>query len=118
MTTSRDVTDVLRSQGYWSSYNMPYFKEIYEASGTSKMVEKYGDFFLYDETPRAKIFARDQGSVEDVESMMKLMRYNDYQHDEFSKCKCDPPYSAVSAISSRGDLNPVNGTYPFPILGE
>jgi len=118
MVTSRDVTDVLKSQGYWASYNNPYFKEIYEASGTPKMVEKYGDFFSYTETPRAKIFKRDQSSVEDVEDMMKLMRYNDYQHDEFSKCKCDPPYSAVSAISSRGDLNPANGTFPFPTLGH
>jgi len=119
LVTSADATDVLKSQGYWASYNSPYFKQIYEASGTPKMVEKYGSFFSYNEAPRAKIFARDQGNVEDIESMMKLMRYNDYQHDEFSKCNnCNPPYSAVSAISARGDLNPANGTYPFPIIGH
>jgi len=75
-------------------------------------------FFTYESTPRAKIFARDQSTVEDVESMIKLMRYNDYQHDNLSKCDCNPPFSAVAAISSRADLNPANGTYPFPLLGH
>jgi len=118
MIVSQDVTPVLRKQGYWASYNSPYFKQVYEASGYPKMAQKYGDFFTYESTPRAKIFARDQGNVEDIDSMMQLMRYNDYTHDELSKCDCQPPYSAVNAISSRCDLNPANGTYPFYLLGH
>jgi hypothetical protein len=118
MVVGKDVTHVLKEQGYWASYNSPYFKEIFEASGTPKMVKKFGDFFTYESTPRAKIFAREQGKVEDMDSMMKLMRYNDYQNDEFSKCECNPPYSAVAAISSRADLNPENGSFPFPLLGK
>jgi len=117
MVVARDETMTLKENGYFASYNAPYFKEIFEASGTPKMVNKYGDFFSYESTPRAKIFARDQSDVEDMESMMKLMRYNDFQNDEFSKCECNPPYSAVAAISSRSDLNPANGTYPFALLG-
>lgn len=58
---AKDVTEVLKSQGYWSSYNSPYFKDIFEASGSPKMVEKYGEFYSYEGTARAKIFARDQG---------------------------------------------------------
>lgn len=117
MVVSKDETRVLKKQGYFASYNAPYYKEIFEASGTPQMVNKYGDFFTYESTPRAKIFSRDQGKVEDLESMMMLMRYNDYKHDELSKCECNPPYTAVAAISSRADLNPANGTYPFPLLG-
>ena len=45
-------------------------------------------------------------------------RYNDYKHDEFSKCNCTPPYSAENGISARSDLNPANGTYPQPYLGH
>lgn len=48
----------------------------------------------------------------------KSLRYNDYTKDEFSKCNCNPPYSAEAAISARGDLNPANGTYEFPGQGH
>ncbi|VDK73126.1 unnamed protein product [Anisakis simplex] len=45
-------------------------------------------------------------------------RYNDYTHDEFSRCNCTPPYSAEAAISARGDLNPADGIYPVSIMGH
>ncbi|KAI1712567.1 phospholipase B domain-containing protein [Ditylenchus destructor] len=64
------------------------------------------------------MFGRDHRSVKDLDSLTKLMRYNDYKHDEFSRCDCNPPYTAEAAISSRGDLNPANGTYPFPGMGH
>jgi len=115
---AKDVTSVLKSQGYWASYNTPYFNEIFEASGSPTMVKKYGDFYSYENAPRAKIFARDQGKVTDLDSMMKLMRYNDFQNDPLSRCNCSPPYSAENAISSRNDLNPANGTYPIKALGH
>jgi len=115
---SKDVTDILKKQGYWASYNNPYFKDIFEASGSPQMVAKYGDFYSWENAPRAKIFARDQGKVEDLDSMMKLMRYNDFQNDPLSRCNCTPPYSAENAISSRNDLNPANGTYPIKLLGH
>jgi hypothetical protein len=118
LVVSKDVTNVLNETGYWASYNIPYFPDIYDASGYGKMKSKYGDYYSYKDTARARIFARDQKQVEDVDSMMKLMRYNDYQNDPLSKCPCNPPYSAVLAISSRGELNPENGTYPFPAIGH
>jgi len=108
----------LKSQGYWASYNIPYFKDIFEASGSPGMVKKYGDFYSYENGARSKIFARDQSKVEDLDSMMKLMRYNDFQNDPLSRCNCTPPYSAENAISSRNDLNPSNGTYPIKLLGH
>ena len=47
-----------------------------------------------------------------------LCRYNNFQHDELSRCNCTPPYSGENAISARSDLNPANGTYPFSALGH
>ncbi|VDO29179.1 unnamed protein product, partial [Onchocerca flexuosa] len=44
--------------------------------------------------------------------------YNDYKHEEFSKCNCIPPYSAEASISTRGDLNPANGTYELDVMGH
>jgi len=113
-----DVTNILQSQTYWPSYNIPYNKDIFNANGSPELVAKFGDWFTYDKNPRALIFRRDHSKVIDAESLMKLMRYNDYTHDPLSQCKCSPPYSAENAISARCDLNPVNGSYPFGALGH
>lgn len=47
-----------------------------------------------------------------------FLRYNNFQHDPLSQCDCSPPYSSENAIAARSDLNPANGTYPFPFLGH
>ena len=50
------------------------FEKIFNASGNPGLVAKYGDWFTYDHTPRANIFRRDQGKVNNLDSMLKLMR--------------------------------------------
>lgn len=114
-----DLTHVLRSQGYWPSYNRPYYKDIYNMTGANDKVAQFGDYFTYDEAPRAKIFRRDHHKVKDVETMSRMMRYNDYKNDPLSICdKCHPKQNAMFAISSRGDLNPADGVYPFKGIGH
>ncbi|XP_022093226.1 putative phospholipase B-like 2 [Acanthaster planci] len=114
---SKDLTQLLSQQTYWPSYNIPYFPDIFKNGGFAEEAAKYGSFFIYDKAPRANIFRRDHHKVTDLASMIKLMRYNDFQHDPFSRCNCTPPYSGENGISARSDLNPPNGTYPFPALG-
>ena len=94
------------------------FSDVFNKSGNYDLMLKLGDWFSYERTPRALIFARDAPKVSDVKSMIKLMRYNDYTRDPYSACNCTPPYSAENAISARCDLNPRNGTYPFGALGH
>ncbi|XP_037029408.1 putative phospholipase B-like 2 [Bradysia coprophila] len=118
LIVTADKTDVLRNQGYWPSYNVPYFKSVFDLSGNQESVDTYGDWFTYDYNPRANIFRRDQSKVTDIESMIKLMRYNNYKNDELSKCNCTPPYSAENSIAARSDLNPPDGIYPFGALGH
>uniref|UniRef100_A0A8B9CMM5 Phospholipase B-like n=1 Tax=Anser brachyrhynchus TaxID=132585 RepID=A0A8B9CMM5_9AVES len=114
-----DKTEVLYQQGYWASYNVPYFEEIFNASGNLELVKKYGDWFTYDKNPRAQIFRRNHSLVHDVDSMVRLMRSNNYLQDPLSRCRgCDPPQNAENAISARSDLNPSNGTYPFAALRQ
>uniref|UniRef100_A0A8D2QR88 Phospholipase B-like n=1 Tax=Zosterops lateralis melanops TaxID=1220523 RepID=A0A8D2QR88_ZOSLA len=114
-----DKTELLYQQGYWASYNVPYFEEIFNASGNLELVKKYGDWFTYDKNPRAQIFRRNQTLVHDLDSMIRLMRSNNYLQDPLSRCRgCDPPQNAENAISARSDLNPSNGTYPFPALRQ
>ena len=113
-TVSRDVTWFLRKYGYWPSYNIPYLQKISELSGFN-VKGNINNWWRWGYTPRARMFQRDQAKVNDTDSLRALMRYNDYQHDEFSRCACKPfPYTAEAAISTRGDLNPVNGTWEVP----
>lgn len=44
-------------------------------SGGQINVQKHGDWFSYERTPRALIFKRDHSSVHDIDSMIKLMRF-------------------------------------------
>lgn len=113
-----DQSHHLRKHTYWPSYNVPFYPEIFNLSGIPALVKRFGDWFSYDQTPRALIFKRDHKSVKGIPSMMRLMRYNDYQHDPLSHCNCTPPFSAENAISARNDLNPANGSYPFGALGH
>jgi len=115
---AKDMTTTLKKQGYWPSYNVAYFPKVFNMSGQWDQVRKYGDWYTYDKTPRALIFKRDHTKVTDMDSLRKLMRYNDYTHDPLSRCNCTPPYSAENAISARNDLNPANGTYPFKSLSH
>ncbi|KAM9425887.1 phospholipase B-like 1 [Pholidichthys leucotaenia] len=94
-----DQTQVLR-RGYWPSYNVPFHVEIYNLSGYNVMWKRYGEDFSYDLCPRAKILRRDQAKVSDLSSLKRIMRYNNYKRDPYSKghpCK---------TICCRNDLRP------------
>lgn len=123
--TAADETSVLRDAGYWGSYNLPYFSNVYNVSGNLAMYVQEGNFFSYTNYARAKIFRRNNTDVVDVDSMKALMRYNNYKVDPFSiisNCsgatdnKCNPPYSAMLAIASRGDLNPPGGEKEYGVV--
>ena len=87
-----DMSEVMYKQGYWPSYNMPFFPAIVAASGKNPQ----GD---WQSAPRAKIFARDHSSVNDLVSMQALMRSNHYQTDPLSLG------NACNQIACRQDLN-------------
>ncbi|RXM99252.1 Phospholipase B-like protein B, partial [Acipenser ruthenus] len=98
---------------------IPYFEPIFNASGGPQLVQQYGDWFSFDLNPRAQIFHRNHSQVIDMESMIRLMRYNNFMEDPLSVCQgCDPPHNGENAISARSDLNPANGTYPFGALKQ
>ena len=60
-----DQTAILR-EGYWPSYNVPFYEEIYNLSGCREAQEAVGDIMTYQLCPRAKIFRRDQGKVSEI----------------------------------------------------
>ena len=114
-----DVSTVLQEKGYWASYNIPYFFDIFDISGYKKMEEQQGTFWSYTKYARPEIFHRNETMVTDLASMMRMMRYNNYKYDDFSiipNCtgaannQCDPMHSSMLAIASRGDLMTVYNT--------
>ena len=82
---SARVTETL-TRGYWPSYNVPYFPEVYKRSGYDRedVQRGLGDDASYELAPRAKIFRRDQATVTDMTTFKRIMRYNNYLKDPYS----------------------------------
>lgn len=41
-----DQTETLLRQGYWASYNVPFYPDIFNMSGNQELVQKYGDLLV------------------------------------------------------------------------
>ncbi|CAE8637958.1 unnamed protein product [Polarella glacialis] len=99
-----DVTEVLRRQGSWPSYNIPYFRDIWAVGGYGEMQlkrPKNADRYSYERTFRALMFARErtEGTVTSLATLMEFIRYN----------RPNDPLAggnACNGISARCDLNP------------
>ena len=95
-----NVTHFLKF-GYWSSYNVPFDKEIYKKSGIQEIIDErpsVASSMDYDNCARTKIFRREESYADNLESFMKLMRYNKYKTDPFSEG------NPSNSISARSDL--------------
>ena len=68
------------SAGYWPSYNIPFYENIYNMSGYPEMKELHGQQLSYQLASRAEIFRRDQSSVVDLESYKRILRFNSEYH--------------------------------------
>ncbi|KAG1665434.1 hypothetical protein FOA52_005776 [Chlamydomonas sp. UWO 241] len=108
---SADVTHELE-HGYWASYNVPYFPEVYARMGypatraalqrrardTGADYARAVSGLSYQLAPRAKIFRRDAGSVANITGAMALLRSNAAPNDSYSGG------DAWATICARGDL--------------
>eukprot|EP01116_Phalansterium_solitarium_P020882 TRINITY_DN6321_c0_g1_i1.p1 TRINITY_DN6321_c0_g1~~TRINITY_DN6321_c0_g1_i1.p1 ORF type:complete len:550 (+),score=222.39 TRINITY_DN6321_c0_g1_i1:99-1748(+) len=107
-TQSGDVSFLLRDQGYFPSYNIPYFKNIFNISGFPSAVAQWGSWFDYNLHPRALIYAREQSKVQNLGGAKYIQRFNEWQTDPVAKG------NSINAIASRGDLvNQTNPANPF-----
>jgi len=97
---SGDVTSIL-ARGYWPSYNIPYFKELFDLAGYPGAVAKQGpEMNDYETCVRARMFAAYQNTVVDAATMQYMMQYNQYTVDPLELG--NPTY----AIAARADLMP------------
>ena len=108
----QDLTDVLADQGYFASYNVPYFPNVYKKSGYpdyKSKLEKFGQHFTrtthwltHNLAPRAKIFKREAPGIATLDDIKRLMRSNGYGTQ-------DPLAEGhpLAAVCGRGDLAPI-----------
>ena len=101
---SRDLTDVLESQQFWASYNRAYFPEISRLSGGQRKVAEHGAWFSHGETPRALLLSRGQQTVRDQESLLALLRSNNFPRSPLSSPQGCNGQIPAAAISARSDL--------------
>jgi hypothetical protein len=113
--TAADVTPQLQAERYLASYNIPFFKSVFDASLFPMQVAKFGDWFSLERNQVGLQFKARHAAVTDLASMKAIMRYNEYKTDPLSliqNCSaCDPKMSALLAIGGRGDVNPLLGDY-------
>eukprot|EP01013_Petalomonas_cantuscygni_P043688 TRINITY_DN8386_c0_g1_i1.p1 TRINITY_DN8386_c0_g1~~TRINITY_DN8386_c0_g1_i1.p1 ORF type:complete len:316 (+),score=77.91 TRINITY_DN8386_c0_g1_i1:113-1060(+) len=93
-----DQSGHLATHGYWASYNVPFYPEVFNMSGYGPFAQR-DPMFSYHGCARAKIFARDATSVATIQDMRRIMRYNAWQTDPLSL------HDACRGISARCDLN-------------
>merc|ERR1719421_2164020 len=76
-----DVSEYIRSHGYWASYDRPFFPEIRERAGHTAAETKYGDLYSYSRNPRAQIFAGTGAVVEKFFDMRTVMMRNQWPNE-------------------------------------
>ena len=89
-----NMTSLFNQKGYWMSFNRPYFNTIAHLSGYEEMYRRYGRTYSYELNPRARIFNSLIPSINNIEQMKKILRYN------LSEDKRD----YINTISPRYDL--------------
>lgn len=118
MIHSGDETQHILSNGYWASYNEPYYKELADYSGNTEYCESTrleysanhdindiyglwpGEVNCFETCSRARLFNRLQSSVNNIHDAMSLITYNNYQQDKESFG------DSCESISCREDLEP------------
>ena len=108
-TDINDVTEILK-KGYWPSYNVPYSDKIYTKSGYKIILDSNKDLYKdcdYNNCSRANIFKREQKNVKNIDDYKKLMRYNDFENDEYSY---NDPSLTIACRSDLGEKKECYGT--------
>ncbi len=110
-----DMTPFLNANSYWPSFNRPYFKSVADVSCNTYWAQTFGPIWGYKDYSRYIIFAREHGTVTDVESLKRLIRYNNWSTDPASRipwcAACNPPNDPALSIAARYDLIPLTQNY-------
>ena len=90
------MTGYLTKHGYWPSFNVPYFHEVQVKAGYSASD--------WSDDDRHCLFEKLQGSISDLNSFEKIIRWNDFREDSTG---CSQHNPCRGAIACRADLEVV-----------
>jgi len=104
---AQDVSYMLNPnhQGYWASYNRPFFADVRDKAGFTGAQKSSGRLYSWSDNPRASIFRAVAPGVESLFDMRGTMNRNIYPNEGFGE-----PNEPSHAISARNDLS----TTPIP----
>jgi hypothetical protein len=111
------VTSFVNEHGYWGSYNVPYFKEIFDRMGYPAVAEKDKEE-SWSECSRSRIFRRDANKVETIADMQHMMQYNDYLNDPISDRNPCNSIAARCDLTNSGDLGDCSGALDAKITNS
>jgi len=102
---SRDMTQYLRSNGYWGSVNRPFFQSVRDVSGFTKAQASHGALYSVNDCPRCRIFKGAAPGINSLLDMRGTMQRNGYPF------QAHEPMLPGHDIAARFDLDP---TMPLP----
>lgn len=100
LTHAADMSFHLRENGYWPSFNRPYFDDIRDLTGHKGAQRTHGAIYSWLNNPRAKIFKGGQGGIGGLLEMRETMSRNLYPFTGVL------PVEPSHEISARFDLSP------------
>jgi len=99
LTHQEDLSDHLRRNGYWPSFNRPFFDDVRLRTGFQSATRSHGALYSWADNPRAHIFAKEAPNANAIGDMRLLMTHNAYPHT--GVLPSDPGHE----ISARNDLS-------------
>jgi len=97
---AKDMSLVLRQQGYWYGVNRPYFSTIRDLTWFTKAQQSHGKLYSVSDCPRCRIFRDSAPGVNNLFDMRGLINRNNYPVQSYG------PFLPGHEISARFDLDP------------
>ncbi|OHT12929.1 Phospholipase B-like protein B [Tritrichomonas foetus] len=104
---SKDVTEELLNDGFFPSFNTPWFEELYNLAGFPETVAEWGDdgnYWTYNTSARYYIFYRDVPRIKTFDDFKAFMRYNNWKRDIYSNG--DPGQQILARYDQRPGILP------------
>lgn len=92
-----DMTDVLLKQGYWASFNRPYFQSTYNKTGYPEMLMRYKlPIYSYSNNPRAILIGKRIMSISSIDGLKALMQSTKNEMGELTTDSVSPRYDLIT----------------------
>lgn len=99
---SKDITDQLVNEGYFPSFNTPWFEDIFNIAHYPQHIAEWGEdgsYWDYYTAARYLIYKREMPRITDFDAFKQMMIYNNWKKDLYSNG--DPGQQILSRYDQR-----------------